>query len=418
MKVSYDEYARRARAVHALVARAGAPEPRALTASLMKRRGDLAHLFPLPAEQGAKLLRAYLAATVPKVTTLDGRETLLVPVVALVANATIHAINAPTPEYVPAHVLAANPSAWNGKPAMLGHPQQHGIQCSADAAGKRAAQQIGVITNARMDANKLRMDLQIDAARLQQLDAPLLQRLRLGEHVEVSVGAFVQTSEHAGVVSWASVDPDHLALLAHACGACSVAAGCGTRAARAAQVFAQLNPVPNHEVTMNPQIANLKEATATIAEETLRVGRLAEQAGARLRAAKMPTSKQAAKLAATVSLQHAHNETHRWHETTKSLGAVCSDDGETDDLGAPTPHDLAAYLPPDGYTAGLERLRTASTLSTGDRNARALAALEDMRIAANTPSSTRTPAPRREDPRATLAPSPYSEAALAAWRNK
>src|SRR5262252_5208585 len=66
-----------------------------------------------------------------RIETLDGREHLVVPVVAL-KEGVIHAVNAATPEFVPMSALAVAPQGWNGRPLVLGHPSRNGIKISAN----------------------------------------------------------------------------------------------------------------------------------------------------------------------------------------------------------------------------------------------------------------------------------------------
>ena len=177
-------------------------------------------------------LRGALGA--PRTELWDGREHLVVPVVAL-QEAAIHAINAPTREFVPGTVLTASADKWNGHPLVVGHPVRDGKQVSAHDPDILVAHGFGFIRNGAMKGNRLGIEAFVDPARLEALGQDqLLADLRAGKPIEVSVGAFVQTNENRGTFAgrdysgeWATIMPDHLAFLPGGVGACSLAMGCG-----------------------------------------------------------------------------------------------------------------------------------------------------------------------------------------------
>lgn len=180
-------------------------------------------------------LTYFCAATGQLRTARSGQ--LVVPVVALVGDLTIHPINAPTPEFVPLEILSEAPDRWDGMPVCLGHPvDARGRQISASTPAVLERYGLGTIAHARIDNGRLCADLVIDEAKAARLGANrLLDRLRAGEHVECSVGCFVQTANEGGRVVWKTIIPNHVALLESSRGACSVSAGCGTHQ-RAAEV--------------------------------------------------------------------------------------------------------------------------------------------------------------------------------------
>jgi hypothetical protein len=170
----------------------------------------------------------------------NDQEYVVVPVVALVSGV-IHAINSPQAEFVPVTTLSAKPERWNGRPVVLGHPMKDGRQCSAASPEVLAQHGFGHVSEARVRDGKLLCEAWINPSRVEALGAtPMLDRLRNGEMVEVSVGAFVSTLASAGAhngkaykAEWAEIVPDHLAFLPRGVGACSIAMGCGAH--RAAQ---------------------------------------------------------------------------------------------------------------------------------------------------------------------------------------
>lgn len=173
----------------------------------------------------------------PRVEWYDGREHLVVPVVALIGDNLIHAVNAPEPEWVPASVLSAQ--GWDGRPLMLGHPTKDGRPVSANDPRVREAQGFGFMANTRMNGKRLGTEAWVDVVKLEKLgQAKMLEDIRAGKPIEVSVGALVQTRDKLGLhngrkysVEWATTAPDHLAFLPDSLGACSVEMGCGANRA-------------------------------------------------------------------------------------------------------------------------------------------------------------------------------------------
>jgi hypothetical protein len=180
--------------------------------------------------------------------SFENRDHLVVPVVAL-CEGVIHAINADAPEFVPISCLSVAES-WNGRPIVKGHPTRNGEQISANEPAVLETA-IGTVFNARIDGKRLLMDAYIDPLKAERVGASrMLERIRAGEIVEVSVGAFVTTEPRSGVHNgkrykaiWQVVLPDHLALLETGRGACSVDAGCGTRAAESRPP--EIAPIPD-----------------------------------------------------------------------------------------------------------------------------------------------------------------------------
>lgn len=164
---------------------------------------------------------------------------LLVPVVALIGDTVIHAVNSPVPELVPLATLSSAPDRWISKPIVLGHPTENGRQISANSPLVLERHGMGEISSAQITNNKLCVEARIDVARAEKLGGPkFLEQLKNGTPCEVSVGAFVQTTEVEGTQNgksykarWDTLMPDHLAFLATSTGACSIEAGCGSHRA-------------------------------------------------------------------------------------------------------------------------------------------------------------------------------------------
>lgn len=165
--------------------------------------------------------------------TFEGREHLVVPVVCLIGDNIIHAVNAPSPEYVPASVL--NSAGWDGRPLVIGHPARNGKQISANDPTVLEQQGFGFMSGTHVKGKKLGTEAWMDVAKLEKLGQhKMLADARAGKPIEVSVGAYVQTRDVAGKKyksEWATMASDHLAFLPESTGACSVEMGCGANRA-------------------------------------------------------------------------------------------------------------------------------------------------------------------------------------------
>jgi len=166
----------------------------------------------------------------------DGREYLVVPVVALCEGA-IHAANANTPELVLAEEFGKCPDGWNGRPVLWDHPILNGIRVSGNEPLVLERMKMGEIFHTLVDGDKLKMEAWLDVVRCTKMPegARTLERVRANDLVEVSVGCFVETEPGSGLKDgvkysgvWRNIVPDHLAMLPEGTiGACSVEMGCG-----------------------------------------------------------------------------------------------------------------------------------------------------------------------------------------------
>lgn len=195
-----------------------------------------------PTSEALRYVRLVGATGQLRVAQFAGRDHLVVPVTALM-EAVIWPVNAPEPEFVPASVLAVAPSSWNGRPVVLNHPTEPGGGiASANDPRRLEAEAFGTVFNSRFAASRLEMEAWLDPLRADRIGARamrLLEKVRNGEPVEVSVGGYVigiaERGRHNGRaygLRWMHIYPDHLAFLEEGHeGACSVSMGCGTRAA-------------------------------------------------------------------------------------------------------------------------------------------------------------------------------------------
>ena len=167
----------------------------------------------------------------------SGREHLVVPVVALVGDAVIEALGSAGPEFIPAAVVEASVAGWRGEPVMADHPSsEDGRLLSANEPEVLEAASFGRIFHPVYKDKRLTVEAYIDPELAVAAGAEgLLERLRAGQTVEVSIGAYVRTEARQGIHAgqrygavWTDILPDHLALLPEgSIGACSVAMGCG-----------------------------------------------------------------------------------------------------------------------------------------------------------------------------------------------
>lgn len=184
--------------------------------------------------------------------TLQGKEYIVVPVVALVEGV-IQGMAAEGPELALAEEFGRYPDSWNGRPIVMSHPTKDGKPISANSPEALEEYQIGFIFNAALVDNQLQHEAWVDVARMQELNddsKEILEILQRGEMIEVSTGYFAQIEKTPGLHGNASYDaiqrnivPDHLAFLANGTiGACSNKDGCG------AQLAVNAKPTDNFQM--------------------------------------------------------------------------------------------------------------------------------------------------------------------------
>lgn len=184
-----------------------------------------------------------------RIETFEGREHLVVPVVALVEGV-MFAMNAPAPELVTAEEFSRAPGGWNGRPIFEGHPLKNGQPVSGNIPEVLETKRIGIVFNAGIKKNKLVMEAWLDIETCKERAPLLLERAQTGDDIEISVGVFVDKDESSGTFAgkqykgaWKDIVPDHLALLVDGDeGACSRKAGCGVRAASKGETVKVVKP--------------------------------------------------------------------------------------------------------------------------------------------------------------------------------
>lgn len=165
-----------------------------------------------------------------RLTHTDGREYLIAPDVAIVEgvmNGLLYTADEMT-RFI---------DVWNGKPLTINHPQsEDGGHISANSP-EQFAQSIGFFFNADFDSGRLKGEWWIDIERAKAIGgdaAEVVRRLEANELVEQSTGLFAdveavegewQGTPYHGIAR--NIRPDHLAILLHDVGACSIEDGCG-----------------------------------------------------------------------------------------------------------------------------------------------------------------------------------------------
>lgn len=162
-------------------------------------------------------------------TTFDGRELLIIPVVALVAGVVNGAL-------VTVDELKKFVPSWEGRPIPVRHPNLNGVNVSANIPEIMQASVIGTFQRVTFNANKLSGEIWLDVQRaIAKGFESVLNALESGDMMEVSTAYFADTVRQGGMFNNKTYDrqhvnlrPDHLALLPDEIGACSIDDGCGT----------------------------------------------------------------------------------------------------------------------------------------------------------------------------------------------
>lgn len=168
-----------------------------------------------------------------RVESHQGVKHLIVPVVMMVEG--VHHGNL-GPLYHSADELGRHVESWNGIPVTIAHPQLNGNYVSANNPLMIEENMVGRVYNVHMDGSKLKGEVWINESAAAVQSSDILDYIRGGRQLEVSIGAFTDEDPVSG--NWNGEQytaiarnhrPDHLALLPGEEGACNWADGCGIR---------------------------------------------------------------------------------------------------------------------------------------------------------------------------------------------
>lgn len=159
--------------------------------------------------------------------TVGDIEYLIAPVIAIREGVL-------NDELVTAEEIQNHFHSWNGRPIVLGHPQEDGIDISANDPEILHEIGLGHLFNVDLEDGKLKAEMWHPVTVLDQVAPEYKKRLEAGEETEVSTAYYRDRKEQSGLfndVAYEAVavnlHPDHLAVLEEALGACSWEDGCG-----------------------------------------------------------------------------------------------------------------------------------------------------------------------------------------------
>ena len=162
----------------------------------------------------------------------QGKPYLIVPVVMMVEG--VHNGNHGPILHLDEE-LGKFPESWDGRPAVINHPEVDGIAVSANSPDIIDGPVVGRIYNTKIE-DGLRAEIWIDEDKLNDVSPELLADINEGKPIEVSAGMFIEEEAQEGlwheenyIAIARNIRPDHLALLPDAEGACSIEDGCGIR---------------------------------------------------------------------------------------------------------------------------------------------------------------------------------------------
>lgn len=161
---------------------------------------------------------------------LDGRKFVVVPMTMILEG--VHT-GSQGPVYYSVDELAKTPKMWNMKPIVIEHPFRGDTATDLEVYKKQA---VGMIMNTYFDPDegKLKAEAWIDKDLAQNKYPQLLEHIEHRLPMEVSTGLFSELilepgtwkgEEYKGRI--VNIRADHLAILPHKQGACSLADGAG-----------------------------------------------------------------------------------------------------------------------------------------------------------------------------------------------
>ena len=165
--------------------------------------------------------------------TYKGSKYLVVPIIMMAEG--VHN-GSHGKVYHSAEALEKYPAAWNGIPIVIYHPEEDGINVSANRPDIIEQVQVGRVFGTHFENNQLRAEAWLNEKRLKKISPESYTMIQNKDQLEISVGVFTDDEEVNGewqgeVYTAMSKNhrPDHLALLPGLKGACSWEDGCGVR---------------------------------------------------------------------------------------------------------------------------------------------------------------------------------------------
>lgn len=161
---------------------------------------------------------------------LNGIEYLIVPTISIVEGVL-------NEELVLADEIGAHFEAWNGRPVVMAHPEQDGVFISANDPETLGEFAFGRIFNTDFDGEKLRQEMWIPLQEAIDRGGDFkdaVERFEANKKTDVSTAYLRDAEETSGTFKGRgyntiarNIRPDHLAVLLHEPGACSIEDGCG-----------------------------------------------------------------------------------------------------------------------------------------------------------------------------------------------
>lgn len=137
-------------------------------------------------------------------------------------------------ELVAADEIANHFHSWDGRPVVLGHPQQDGVDISANNPAILSEIGLGWLYNTEFVDGKLKGEMWHPVTTLEKIAPEYKKRLESSEATEVSTAYWRDRKEQPGkygdveyAAAAVNLHPDHLAVLLDVEGACSWQDGCG-----------------------------------------------------------------------------------------------------------------------------------------------------------------------------------------------
>lgn len=183
---------------------------------------------------------------------LHGRDFLVAPL-SLIVPGVLNGSRGPL--YYPPSEISKDPTAWNGMPIVVQHPEQHGRAVSARHPSVLNKQGIGYVFGANSPKGALKGEGWFDEQRTRVVHPGIYTSLMQGTPIEVSTGLFTENDPAPMGATFngrpytyiaRNYRPDHLAILPDRKGACSVGDGCGVLVNSAATPI--FSPVANANI--------------------------------------------------------------------------------------------------------------------------------------------------------------------------